>query len=156
MRGKLFDTGIFSSQEFVYPCAAASYSRLHEGKGKDNRWSWLLAGKSFAKSSHFPVFKNGTGLTTDWMKSTGFRLPVLILDPDGLDMKMPPTSLSVSDVADSVGREKIVEVLHVPTQTDRRMTLEEWALYFDQPESQRNGILNVPNPAPCLSPITLK
>jgi hypothetical protein len=58
-------------------------------------------------------------------------------------MRMPPTTLTVSDVADSVGREKIVEVLHVPTQTDRRMNLNEWALYFEKPSAQREGILNV-------------
>ncbi len=49
----------------------------------------------------------------------------------------------VSDVADSCGRDRVVDVLYVPTQSERKMTLDEWAKYFEQPESQRSYILNV-------------
>jgi hypothetical protein len=40
-------------------------------------------------------------------------MPIIILDPEGLDMRMPPSTLTVSDVADSVGRDKIVEVVSI-------------------------------------------
>ena len=56
---------------------------------------------------------------------------------------MPHSSLTVSMIADYCGRDFIVDVLYVPTQSERQMTLDEWAKYFEQPEGQRNGILNV-------------
>ena len=46
-------------------------------------------------------------------------------------------------MAELVGRDRIVDVLEVSTQTDRQMRLSEWAEYFVLPSEQRDRILNV-------------
>lgn len=46
-------------------------------------------------------------------------------------------------VADLVGRTRMVDVLEVSTQTDRQMSLHEWAAYFALPVEERDRILNV-------------
>lgn len=46
-------------------------------------------------------------------------------------------------MADLVGRTKAVEVLDVATQSEKSMTLGEWANYFEQPHEKRKKVLNV-------------
>ncbi|KAJ3223790.1 Lysine-specific demethylase 7A [Clydaea vesicula] len=113
------------------------YKDLHNGgKGLELRFTKLLISKEHVfKPNNFKILK-GYELTKTWMEQTGFREPVIIPDPIG-------NFDSVSDVADSCGRDTTVDVLYVPTQSERIMTLDEWAKYFEQPEGVRTGILNV-------------
>jgi hypothetical protein len=52
-----------------------------------------------------------------------------------------PTELTVDQVANLCGRQRIVDVIQVSTQTDIQMTLDEWAAYYNQ--EKRDRILNV-------------
>jgi F-box and leucine-rich repeat protein 10/11 len=103
-----------------------------------------------------------------WVRATGLREPIIIEEPDGLDMKMPPDSLTPDQVAELcgtydlfyysfalqivvvelrlwllIGRDRIVEAMEVSTQAERQMTLQEWSEYFGTPELERKRILNV-------------
>lgn len=46
-------------------------------------------------------------------------------------------------MADSCGRDRTVDVLEVSTQSERIMTLHQWATYFALPSAERPRILNV-------------
>lgn len=106
------------------------------------KWTQLLTQKVFTKS-YFMEMK-GEELTVEWAKRTGFRHPVLVKVADeGLDLSMPDSSLTVSQVANLVDPDRRVEVLQVSTQSSTTMTLQEWADYYHLPPQQRPRILNV-------------
>lgn len=46
-------------------------------------------------------------------------------------------------MADSVGRDRLVDVLEVSTQSERIMTMDQWAKYFALAPHERPRILNV-------------
>lgn len=105
------------------------------------KWTKLLASRKFIPEN-FDRLK-GSELTYEWASSrNGMKAPVLILEPTGLDMEMPQ-NLTVDLVAEYCGKDRIVDVIEVSTQTDRQMTLGEWADYFKLPVEQRQRILNV-------------
>jgi hypothetical protein len=104
------------------------------------KWTKLLQKKEFL--DHDFEIMEGKDITTAWAAEQGMKRPVLILKPDGLDMEMP-TSLTVDQVADYCGRDRVVDVLQVATQSDIQMTLDEWAKYYNTPNSDRDRILNV-------------
>ena len=105
------------------------------------KWTQLLQKKRFARH-HFEVVE-GSVLTAEWAKQTGFRQPVISLKPQGLNMSMPSSTLSVRDVAESVGLDRKVNVIQVNTQEELMMTMGEWAAYFEQSPQVRKQILNV-------------
>ncbi|KAJ3217401.1 JmjC domain-containing histone demethylation protein 1 [Dinochytrium kinnereticum] len=90
----------------------------------------------------FP-YVNGETATMDWLRMTGLREPFIVEDSEGLDMQMPRGNLTVNDVADMCGRDRIVEVMDVATQSEKQMTLDEWANYFTTPDDRKKRILNV-------------
>ncbi|KAJ3089550.1 hypothetical protein HK102_006116, partial [Quaeritorhiza haematococci] len=119
-----------------------NYNELNSGTVRDEyKYSKVLAARIFPDDS-FPRIK-GEDLNLDFVRATGLRTPVVVENPEGLDMAMPPNTLTVSDVAELCGRDRKVEVLEVATQSERSMTLDEWAQYFEQPESSRKRLLNV-------------
>ncbi|TPX32699.1 hypothetical protein SmJEL517_g04205 [Synchytrium microbalum] len=85
---------------------------------------------------------SGLELTVEWIKRTGFRSPIVIDSPEGLDMMMPETSLNASQIADLVGRDVVVEAMEVSSQSEILMNLGQWAVYFDAPVN-RTRILNL-------------
>ncbi|KAI8612775.1 hypothetical protein BC830DRAFT_1244445, partial [Chytriomyces sp. MP71] len=107
----------------------------------EHKYAKLLRAKRFAPNKF--AYVDGDMVTMDWVRRTGLREPFLVQNPDGLDMKMPPSSLTVDQVADACGRDKIVEAMEVLTQQDKQMTLDEWAQYFTQPMEKRKRLLNV-------------
>ncbi|KAJ3394422.1 JmjC domain-containing histone demethylation protein 1 [Entophlyctis sp. JEL0112] len=107
----------------------------------EHKYAKMLLTKRFVKSK-FP-YVNGHAVTLDWLRMTGFKEPFLVECPDGLDMKMPPSTLTVDQVADSCGRDKIVETVEVLAQAERQMTLDEWAKYYTQPIEKRKKLFNV-------------
>ncbi|KAG0347766.1 JmjC domain-containing histone demethylation protein 1 [Podila humilis] len=85
----------------------------------------------------------GKDMTMEWLRTTGFKAPVIIpRDSDGttasLGMKMPPLSLTVDDVRDSVGPETPVEVIDVATQSEQTdWNMASWAEYFKMEPRER-------------------
>ena len=82
-------------------------------------------------------------MTQEYAIKTGFKEPTIVMDPQGLQMKMPHSSLTVRQVSEMVGMQRKVNVLQVSTQSDLIMTLEEWTRYFELPPQKRKKILNV-------------
>ncbi|KAJ3066618.1 Lysine-specific demethylase 7A [Podochytrium sp. JEL0797] len=107
----------------------------------EHKYAKLIQSKRFAKNKF--AYVNGDSVTLSWLRTTGFREPFLVEEPEGLDMRMPPASLTVDQVADACGRDKIVDAMEVLTQADKQMTLDEWAKYFTQPLEKRKRLLNV-------------
>lgn len=53
-------------------------------------------------------------------------------------MKMPPSSMTVDDVRDSVGPETLVEVMDVATQSELLdWNMKDWADYFKTEPKER-------------------
>ncbi|ORY47061.1 hypothetical protein BCR33DRAFT_715425, partial [Rhizoclosmatium globosum] len=105
----------------------------------EHKYAKLLRTKRFAPNNYV----NGESVTLEWLRLTGMKEPFLVEEPDGLDMKMPPRTLTVDQVADACGRDKIVDAMEVLTQADKQMTLDDWASYFTQPIEKRKRLLNV-------------
>ncbi|KAG0366957.1 hypothetical protein BC939DRAFT_493203 [Gamsiella multidivaricata] len=106
-----------------------------------DKWRVLLDSHQFLPDK-FPRVA-GKDLTMNWLRSTGFKTPVIVKqDPDrttdGLDMKMPPITLSVDDVRDAVGAETPVEVIDVATQAELLdWNMGAWADYFKMEHKER-------------------
>ncbi|KAI9011383.1 hypothetical protein BC832DRAFT_343750 [Gaertneriomyces semiglobifer] len=119
-----------------------NYNELNQGiVVEETRFTKLLKTKIFAPDQYPRI--EGKDLTLEWTRRTGLRCPVVIESPDGLDMRMPDKSLVVNQVADMCGRDREVDVLEVATQSERIMTLDQWAKYFHQAPEKRKKILNV-------------
>ncbi|TPX67647.1 hypothetical protein SpCBS45565_g03619 [Spizellomyces sp. 'palustris'] len=119
-----------------------NYSELNQGVAvEEHRFTKLLKARSFAPDRFQRL--QGRDVTLDWARTTGLKEPIVIESPEGLDMCMPDKSLIVNQVADLCGREREVDVIEVATQSERIMTLDEWAKYFHQPPEKRKRILNV-------------
>lgn len=96
----------------------------------------------------FRTFK-GHELTREWLYGdpTAMTEPLIVEAEDGkslegLDMGMPPSSTTISDVAEQVGPETRVEVIDVASQSGlSRWTLGEWARYYADPH--RDKVRNV-------------
>lgn len=58
------------------------------------KWSKILASRKFAASTSFHRL-NGHELTKEWVERSGMKRPVIIENPEGLGMQMPPSSLTV-------------------------------------------------------------
>jgi len=122
-----------------------------------------LENKTFSKDA----FKKTTGpeLTQDWLDSdpTAMTEPVIIEEPDGLGMTMPPSSLTVSEIAATLGHDTPLEVIgslsrssqvnqdlkhneytDVGTQSSLAgWTLGKWASYYSSEPSAREKVRNV-------------
>ena len=95
--------------------AKIDYANLNEGVQVDpNRWMRYLETKRIVVHS-FPKMK-GAEVTMAWLTENedAMTQPIIIEEPDGLGMKMPGPSLTVSDVARLVGENEKVEVLGTP------------------------------------------
>ncbi|OBZ75769.1 JmjC domain-containing histone demethylation protein 1 [Grifola frondosa] len=121
------------------------YAGLNSGQEADpNRWLRMLEGKPI-KPDPFKRMK-GSEVGVEWLESddSAMREPILVEKPDGLGMKMPPTSLTVDDVAELVGENSPVELIDVATQSNiPGWTLGKWAEYYDLEPSKRDKIRNV-------------
>ena len=87
------------------------YANLNSGLGSDaNRWVRMLEKKEIKKDP-FRRFK-GSELE-EWLEQDddALREPIVIENPEGLGMSMPPNTLSVGDVAEYIGDGTPVEVI---------------------------------------------
>ncbi|KAK4695214.1 hypothetical protein P7C70_g8595, partial [Phenoliferia sp. Uapishka_3] len=81
-------------------------------------------------------------LSGEWLRGEmGMVEPFWIERPEGLGMKMPDREMSVTEVARIVGPETPVEVIDVASQQSTKMTLADWAAYYDSPK--RDKVKNV-------------
>jgi hypothetical protein len=57
-------------------------------------------------------------LTVQWLESdpTAFCEPIFIENPEGLDMKVLPTDIKISEIADLVGRDWPIDVIGESSQ----------------------------------------
>lgn len=73
----------------------------------------------------------------------GFRTPMLIKEPTGLDIKVPSQDFDVDSVARLVGNREL-DVIDVMSQSEvPNWKMDNWANYYNQPPEQRTQILNV-------------
>ncbi|KAG2217290.1 hypothetical protein INT45_000371 [Circinella minor] len=118
-----------------------NYADLNEGKTADQKiWSKILRAKGFAKDP----FKRYQGhqVTIDLLKETGMREPFVIEQPDGLDMQMPSSTTTISDIANAVGHNHPVEVIDVATQSESTgWDMGRWSEYYQS--NERDRIRNV-------------
>ena len=49
------------------------------------------------------IFTDGFELEVEALEETQFSYPILILNSEGLDLKVPPNSFSIQDVEDHIG-----------------------------------------------------
>ncbi|KAJ7734938.1 jumonji superfamily protein [Mycena maculata] len=121
------------------------YASLNLGLASDpNRWMRMLENKAFKQDT----FKRmqGSDVTVEWLEEEEDAMtePIVVEKPDGLGMKMPPSTFSVEDVAELVGEESPVEVIDVATQSaSPGWTLGKWADYIELEPEAREKIWNV-------------
>ncbi|KAJ3119245.1 JmjC domain-containing histone demethylation protein 1 [Nowakowskiella sp. JEL0407] len=123
-----------------------NYAELHHGAYSapvydEYRYRKLLETKTFVQH-HFPVIR-ATDLTYEYAQNYGFLMPIIVPNSEGLGMKMPDSSLTVRQVSQLCGCDRKVDVLEVATQSEKIMTLNELADYWDTPRNLRKRLLNV-------------
>lgn len=117
-----------------------------------SKWRVLLESNQFMPDK-FERIENAENLTLDWLRKTGFKAPIVVpsgapstvkgehthaTSLEGLDMKMPPSTLTVDDVRDLVGPETPVEVMDVATQSELLdWNMRDWADYFKTEPKER-------------------
>ncbi|RKO97459.1 hypothetical protein CXG81DRAFT_13302, partial [Caulochytrium protostelioides] len=107
------------------------------------RWTRVLAQREGQWGADDFLRVRGDACTVAWLAQTGFARPVVVPEPAGLDMAMPPADLTPHDVARAVGPAVHVQVLEVTTQQASTMNLASFADYYAQPASERTQLLNV-------------
>ncbi|KDR81408.1 hypothetical protein GALMADRAFT_59800 [Galerina marginata CBS 339.88] len=122
------------------------YANLNSGLGSDpNRFLRMLESKEIKKDP----FRRMTGAELDsaWLEDEGagaLTEPIIIEQPEGLGMKMPPRDLTVEHVAEYIGEDTPLEVIDVASQsTAPNWNLGKWADYVELEASKREKVLNV-------------
>uniref|UniRef100_A0A8C2JNN6 Lysine-specific demethylase 7A n=1 Tax=Cyprinus carpio TaxID=7962 RepID=A0A8C2JNN6_CYPCA len=100
-----------------------------------------LQTRSFASGDEILVPMHGSQVTQCYLEREGFHYPIVVHDLDGLGLKLPPPSFSVSDVEHYVGANKVIDVIDVARQADSKLKLGEFVKYYYQPE--RSKVLNL-------------
>ncbi|XP_048011045.1 lysine-specific demethylase 7A isoform X1 [Megalobrama amblycephala] len=100
-----------------------------------------LQARSFASGNEILVPMHGSQVTQSFLEREGFRYPIVVHDLDGLGLKLPSPSFSVSDVEHYVGANKVIDVIDVARQADSKLKLGEFVKYYYQPEKAK--VLNV-------------
>ena len=89
-------------------------------------------------------FPNGADVTVSRFQSEGFCRPILVMEKEGLGMKLPcPSSFGIGEVRTAVGSRRLLDVMNVNTQTNMSMTMKEWHKYYETPSEQRQDLYNV-------------
>ena len=76
----------------------------------------------------------GEDVSVEHFQKTGFRNPIFVRQRDGLNMKIPDTSFSISDVRNLVGSKRVLEVMNTATQSNAEMTLKDWEEWWTAPD----------------------
>lgn len=83
----------------------------------------------------------GDAITLHLIQKNGFDKPILVTQPDGLDLRVPPKSFLVRDVRNHVGHQRIIDVMDVKTQKNIEMSMKDWCKYYES--KNRDRLLNV-------------
>ena len=106
---------------------------------EQHKWKRLIDIKQFTPHN-FPIM-DGNLVTMEYLEILGFSEPIMILKNIGLDMQMPPATITIKQITEMVGEDRLLDVLVVSDQSGTQMTLKEFQEYFDSPK--RTRILNV-------------
>lgn len=109
-----------------------NYADLNEGTaaGDERIWGKLLRVKKFRKD-HFIRYR-AKDVTMELLRKTGMREPFVVQENEPeLDMLMPPADITVHTIADLVGKDTMLDVIDVASQSEiSGWTLSRWADYF--------------------------
>lgn len=64
---------------------------------------------------------------------TGFNMPLFIKEKTGLEMTVPDSTFTVTDVKNAVGARRIIEVMDCTTQKNSEMNMKDWEEYYNNP-----------------------
>ena len=84
--------------------------------------------------AYFVKEMKGEDVTVEHFQKTGFKNPIFVREMSGLNMKIPDTSFSISDVKNMVGGKRILEVMNTATQSNAEMTLKDWEEWWTAPD----------------------
>lgn len=92
------------------------------------------------RDKHLQEF-SGEEITLRLIQRNGFEKPILVKKHEGLDLRVPPKSFLVRDVRNSVGHQRIIDVMDVKTQKNIEMSMKDWCKYYES--KNRDRLLNV-------------
>lgn len=64
------------------------------------------------------------------LNRTGFNVPIHVREKSGLDILVPDSSFTISDVRHFVGARRVVDVMDCATQRNSFMTMKDFEEYF--------------------------
>ena len=76
----------------------------------------------------------GEDVSVEYFQKTGFKNPIFVRQMNGLNMKIPDTSFSITDVRNLVGSKRVLEVMNTATQSNAEMTLKDWEEWWTAPD----------------------
>ena len=86
------------------------------------------------QSKNFPPYfvseYKGDEVTFELFQRTGFNNPIFVKEKTGLDIRVPNSSFSVTDVRNLVGGKRLLEVMNCATQLNAEMTLKDFEEFF--------------------------
>ncbi|GAB5592786.1 JmjC domain-containing histone demethylation protein 1 [Umbelopsis nana] len=114
-----------------------NYADMNEGlTGDEKIWEKIINSKQFT-ADPFKRYR-GDQVSLDMIRQNGLTEPIVFPDPAGLDLTMPPSDITVRDIADLVGGDTPVDVIDVATQAEQPgWTMKKWAEYFHSQERDR-------------------
>jgi len=83
---------------------------------------------------YFVAEMKGEDVTFEHFQRTGFNNPIFVKEKTGLQIRVPDSSFSVSDVKNLVGGKRILEVMNCATQLNAEMTLKDFEEFFTDPD----------------------
>ncbi|BGP17296.1 JmjC domain-containing histone demethylation protein 1 [Rhodosporidiobolus nylandii] len=120
------------------PASAEKWAKVIEARTKAGK---IVDGFEAGGEGGGPAFRRmrAEELTDEWVYGEeGFKEPFVVEEPEGLGMKMPPTTTTVRDVAELVGPETPLEVIDVASQSSlNNWNLGQWANYYEDPDREK-------------------
>ena len=111
---------------------------------------------SLSSADEVVLRPKGSDLTLDWFSVNGFKKPMIIEEPAGLDLKVPPSDFTIMDVeryvgesfnililvcTDTTGSLRELDAIDVSRQDDIKMKMREWVEYHST--LPRTKVINV-------------
>ncbi|XP_019851976.1 PREDICTED: lysine-specific demethylase 7B-like isoform X1 [Amphimedon queenslandica] len=121
------------------------YSELNDGHNAIQSGTVVFVNKlkkmKFPNSDEVVLRPKGSDLTLDWFSVNGFKKPMIIEEPAGLDLKVPPSDFTIMDVERYVGSLRELDAIDVSRQDDIKMKMREWVEYHST--LPRTKVINV-------------
>ncbi|XP_014673300.1 PREDICTED: lysine-specific demethylase 7B-like [Priapulus caudatus] len=100
-----------------------------------------LKGRTFPSADQFVKHMSGYQITRKYLEESGFDYPIIVEKKEGLELRIPPSTISMEEIEQLVGPLREIDVIDVERQEDFKLLIHEWVEYFKSPNRQR--ILNV-------------